>query len=145
MKEHYQILIVGGGNAGISVASQLLIKNKKLDIGIIEPSDSHYYQPAWTLVGAGVFDIKKTVRKEADLIPKGAELIKDSVSSFYPETNSLSCKSGQKLSYDYLIVAPGIQLDWDKVKGLKENLGKNGVCSNYLFDQAPTPGRHSKT
>lgn len=137
MKEHYQILIVGGGNAGISVASQLLIKNKKLDIGIIEPSDNHYYQPAWTLVGAGVYDIKKTVRKEADLIPKRAELIKDSVTTFYPENNSLSCKSGQKITYDYLIVAPGIQLDWDKVKGLKENLGKNGVCSNYLFDQAP--------
>lgn len=137
MKEHYQILIVGGGNAGISVASQLLIKNKKLSIGIIEPSDNHYYQPAWTLVAAGVFDIKKTVRKEADLIPRGAELIKDSVTTFNPENNSLSCKSGQKITYDYLIVAPGIQLDWDKVKGLKENLGKNGVCSNYLFDQAP--------
>lgn len=137
MKTHYQILIAGGGNAGISVAAQLLNKNKKHDIGIIEPSDKHYYQPAWSLVGGGVFDIKKTVRREADVIPPKAEWIKDIVISFHPEKNSLTCKNGQELTYDYLIVAPGIQLDWAKVKGLKENIGKNGVCSNYLFDQAP--------
>ena len=137
MKQHYQILIVGGGNAGIAIAAKLLIKNKKLDIGIIEPSENHYYQPAWTLVGGGIFDIQKTKRKEADFIPEKAEWIKDSVTEFQPENNSLTCKSGINLTYDYLIVAPGIQLDWDKVKGLKENLGKNGVCSNFLFDQAP--------
>ena len=59
MKNHYQILIVGGGNAGLSVASQLLRKKSNLNIGIIDPSEKHYYQPAWTLVGAGIFDIKK--------------------------------------------------------------------------------------
>ena len=145
MKTFYQILVVGGGNAGISVAAQLLIKNRKLDIGIIDPSDKHYYQPAWTLVGGGVFDIQKTIRNEADVIPKHAEWIKDSVTLFEPESNSLTCKSGQKLTYDYLIVAPGIQLDWGKVKGLKENLGKNGVCTNYLFEQAPYTWQTLKT
>jgi sulfide:quinone oxidoreductase len=60
MKSHYKILIVGGGNAGLSLASQLLIKDSSLEIGIIEPSKKHYYQPAWTLVGAGEFDIKDT-------------------------------------------------------------------------------------
>ena len=145
MKTSYQILIVGGGNAGISVAAQLLIKNRKLDIGIIDPSDKHYYQPAWTLVGGGVFDLQKTIRNEADVIPKHAKWIKDSVTLFEPESNSLTCKSGQKLTYDYLIVAPGIQLDWGKVKGLKENLGKNGVCSNYLFEEASYTWQTLKT
>lgn len=137
MKTHYQILIVGGGNAGISVAAQLLRKNHKLEIGIIDPSDKHYYQPAWSLVGGGVFDIQKTVRNEADVIPKHADWIQDAVTLFHPENNSLTCKSGHVINYDYLIVAPGIQLDWGKIKGLKENLGKNGVCTNYLFEQAP--------
>lgn len=137
MKTHYQILIVGGGNAGISVAARLLRKDHKLDIGIIEPSDKHYYQPAWSLVGGGVFDIRRTVRNEVDVIPKNAEWVKDAVISFQPQENSLTCKSGQTISYDYLIVAPGIQLDWGKIKGLDKTLGKNGVCSNYLFEQAP--------
>jgi sulfide:quinone oxidoreductase len=58
-RKHHQILIIGGGNAGLSVAAKLLLKDKKLDIGIIEPSEKHYYQPAWTLVGAGTFHSKK--------------------------------------------------------------------------------------
>ena len=137
MKTHYQILIVGGGNAGISVAAQLLIKNPKLDIGIIDPSEKHYYQPAFTLVGGGSFDIRKTVRNEADFIPENTTWIKDEVVSFKPEENTLKCKETGNLTYNYLVVAPGIQLDWHKIKGLKENLGTKGICSNYTFESAP--------
>ena len=70
MANHYQILIIGGGNAGLSVASQLLRKRSSLQIAIVDPSEKHYYQPAWTLVGAGIFDVNKTVRNEKDFIPK---------------------------------------------------------------------------
>ena len=137
MTYQHQIVIVGGGNAGISTASQLLRKNKQLDIAIIEPSENHYYQPAWTLVGAGVFDIKKTIRKEADVMPEKVKWIKHKVVSFQPETNTITLDNNETVGYQYLIVAPGIQLNWNEIKGLKETLGKNGVCSNYSFDQAP--------
>jgi len=132
-----KIIIVGGGNAGLSVASQLLQKDKSLQISIIDPSDKHYYQPAWTLVGAGVFDINKTVRNEKDYIPKGALWINEAVSSFFPEENKVLCKSGASFEYDAMIVCPGIQLNWSKIKGFTETLGKNGVSSNYSFDTAP--------
>ncbi len=137
MANHFQILIVGGGNAGLSTASQLLRKNKNLQIGIVEPSEKHYYQPAWTLVGAGIFDIKKTVRKEADFIPKNTTWIKEAVTEFMPDENKLKCKSGKEISYSILVVCPGIQVDWDKIKGLKETLGKNNVSCNYSFEAAP--------
>lgn len=137
MSKHYQILIVGGGNAGLSAAAQLLIKKSSLNIGIIEPSEKHYYQPAWTLVGAGEFDINATEKPMADYIPKGANWIKDAVATFQPEQNQVTCKSGEKYTYDSLIVAPGIQVDWGKIKGFKETLGKNQVSSNYSFDVAP--------
>jgi flavin-dependent dehydrogenase len=84
MANHYQILIIGGGNAGLSVASQLLHKRSTLKIAIVDPSEKHYYQPAWTLVGAGVFDINKTVRNEKDFIPKNTTWIKDAVSEYFP-------------------------------------------------------------
>ena len=137
MTTNHQIVIVGGGNAGISVASQLLRKNKELDIAIIEPSDKHYYQPAWTLVGAGVFDVKKTIRNEADVMPKKVKWIKQKVASFQPEANTIVLDSNETVAYQYLIVAPGIQLNWHEIKGLKETLGKNGVCSNYSVELAP--------
>lgn len=137
MTKQHQIVIIGGGNAGISTASQLLRKNKQLDIAIIEPSEKHYYQPAWTLVGAGVFDINKTRRTEASVIPKRAKWIKQKVVAFQPEENTITLDNNEKVGYEYLIVAPGIQLNWNEIKGLKETLGKNGVCSNYSFEQAP--------
>jgi sulfide:quinone oxidoreductase len=137
MKTHFQILIVGGGNAGISVAAQLLLKNSHLQIGIIEPSDKHYYQPAWTLVAGGAFDINDIVRPQKDCMPEKATWIQDAVVTFQPESNAVTTKSGTVYSYDFLIAAPGIQLDWHKIKGLPETLGKNGVCSNYKFDLVP--------
>jgi len=133
----HQILIIGGGNAGISAASQLLRKNKSLDIAIIDPSEKHYYQPAWTLVGAGTYDIKDTERSQASVMPKGVKWIKEAAASFEPESNQVTLGNGEKVTYDYLIVAPGIQVNWGAVKGLKENIGKNGVCSNYDFTTAP--------
>ena len=137
MPTNHQIVIVGGGNAGISVASQLLRKNNNLDIAIIEPSDKHYYQPAWTLVGAGVFDVKKTIRNEADVMPKKVKWIKQKVVSFQPEANTIVLGNNEAIGYQYLIVAPGIQLNWNEIKGLKETQGKNGVCSNYSVELAP--------
>ena len=134
---HFQILIVGGGNAGISTAAQLHRKRKDLQIAIIEPSDKHYYQPAWTLVGAGIFDVNKTIRSEASVMPEYVTWIKEAAASFEPEKNTVVTSAGNTYTYDYLIVAPGIQLNWGAVKGLKESIGKNGVTSNYSYQYAP--------
>ncbi|MCX7649040.1 MAG: NAD(P)/FAD-dependent oxidoreductase [Flavobacteriales bacterium] len=137
MMKHAKLLIIGGGNAGISLSAYLKRHQPKLNISIVEPSERHYYQPAWTLVGGGVYDIQKTVKREADVIPKGVEWIRDYCESFDPENNQVSLRNGEKVSYDYLVVCPGIQLNWSEIKGLKETLGKNGVCSNYSFETAP--------
>ena len=137
VSQHHQLLVVGGGNAGLSLAAQLLRADGHLDVAILEPSAKHYYQPAWTLVGGGAYDIKDTERAEADYIPKGATWIQDAAATFEPEANTVVTAGGQRLTYDYLVVCPGIQLDWDKIKGAKEALGKNGVCSNYGYELAP--------
>lgn len=137
MADKHQIVIVGGGNAGLSVAAKLLLKNKQLNIAVVDPASKHYYQPAWTLVGSGVFDIKRTERKEADVMPKGVKWIKQKVTGFLPEQNAIQLDGKTNLYYDYLVVAAGIQLNWHEVKGLKETLGKNNVCSNYSFEHAP--------
>lgn len=133
---HHHILIIGGGSAGITVAARLTRALDRPDIALIEPSDKHFYQPLWTLVGAGVVKKEATVRNEANYIPKGVHWIKDRAEEIDPDENTVTTKSGQELTYDYLVVAPGIQLNWSAVKGLKENLGTNGICSNYAFETA---------
>ncbi|MGV3608054.1 MAG: NAD(P)/FAD-dependent oxidoreductase [Planctomycetaceae bacterium] len=133
VKDHYQILIVGGGTAGITVAAQLRRKLKKFDVGIIEPQTKHYYQPLWTLVGGGVFKKELSERSEEAFIPAGADWIREAVAEFHPEENAIVTREGRRITYDYLVVALGIQIDWDKIPGLKEGLGRQQICSNYSY------------
>ena len=135
---HRRVVIVGGGTAGITVAARLRRTMKALDIVVIEPSEWHYYQPLWTLVGGGVFPKETTRRPEATVMPSGVQWLQDAVTEFYPDNNSLLTAQHKKVSYDYLVVAPGIQINWDRIKGLKENIGRNGVCSNYAYDYVQT-------
>ncbi len=131
MKTHYQILVIGGGTGGIMAAANLLKKDSNLDIGIVEPADTHYYQPAWTLVGANAYNYEKTARPMSGVIPNGADWIKDYAASFDPENNSISLKDGTDISYDFLIVAPGLVMKPELVPGLPEVIGKGVVCSIY--------------
>ena len=131
---HHQILIVGGGAAGITVAAQLKRARVGLDVAILEPSADHYYQPGWTLVGGGVFSLQDTHRAERDLIPSGVHWIQDGAAAFEPDHNRVITTSGTAISYEVLIVATGLKLCWDRIAGLTEALGQGGVCSNYSKD-----------
>jgi len=133
---HHQVLIVGGGAAGITAAAQLKRARPQLEVAILEPSADHYYQPGWTMVGAGVFSLDETRRAERDLIPSGVTWIRDAVASFQPEANQLTTSTGATYSYGVLVVATGMKLCWDQIKGLPEALGSGGVCSNYSRDHA---------
>lgn len=133
----YDIVVVGGGSAGIATAASLLKRRHWLKIAIVEPKDVHYYQPGWTMVGGGVFVAEETARPEEKVIPDGAVWIHDEVTTFDPDNNRVNLKSGGDLSYKSLVVAPGLKLNLAAVEGLEETLGKNGVTSNYLFDIAP--------
>ncbi|EIM78469.1 FAD-dependent pyridine nucleotide-disulfide oxidoreductase [Nitritalea halalkaliphila LW7] len=129
--KHAQVLIIGGGTAGITVAAQLKQKDKNLQIAILEPSSKHYYQPAWTLVGAGAFDFKATERETAAYIPKGVTWIQDKATTIHPEKNTVVTDASGDLTYDYLVVAPGLVMAPELLPGLTEALGKDVVCSNY--------------
>lgn len=131
---HHEIVIVGGGSAGITVAAQLCNELENPDIAIIEPSDKHYYQPLWTLVGAGVFPREESERDEASVMPPQATWIKDAVAELAPDNNQVKTRDGKTISYDWLVMAAGIQIDWQAIKGLKESVGSNGVCSNYAYE-----------
>jgi sulfide:quinone oxidoreductase len=130
------IVVIGGGSAGIGLLASLLKRDPHLNIILIEPSDHHYYQPAWTLVGGGAYDVKKTVRPMADVLPNGVTWIQAAVSELLPDEHTLALDSGQRVTWKNLIVCPGLRLAWEKIEGLPETLGQHGVTSNYSYEHA---------
>ena len=116
----YDVVIVGGGSAGIAAASSLLKRRSNLSIAIIEPADVHYYQPGFTLVGAGVFTSEATRRPMASVMPDKVVWIKQGASGFAPDSNEVVLADGSSLRYRALVAAPGIKLNWGAIPGLVE-------------------------
>lgn len=134
MKQHYKLVILGGGTAGISTANRMLSEDKKLtnDILIIEPRDEHYFQPGWPLVGSGEMKLESTRKPMSKVMPKGARWLKEAVENVDPVKREV--KAGNRVvKYDYLVVALGLELNYGAIEGAKESLGKNGVCTNYIY------------
>lgn len=130
------IVVIGGGSAGIGLLASLLKRDPDLNITLIEPSDYHCYQPAWTLVGGGAYDLKKTRRPLADVLPNGVTWVQAAVSEVLPDSQSLVLDNGQRVTWNNLIVCPGLRLAWEKIEGLQDTLGQHGVTSNYSYEHA---------
>ena len=130
------IVVIGGGSAGIGLLASLLKRDPHLNITLIEPSDHHCYQPAWTLVGGGAYDLEKTRRPLADVLPNGVTWVQAAVTELLPDEQTLVLDNGQRVSWNNLIVCPGLRLAWEKVEGLQDTLGKHGVTSNYSYQHA---------
>lgn len=133
----YDVVIVGGGAAGIATAASLKKRSDALSIALIDPAEVHYYQPGWTMVGGGIFRPEYTARTMASLIPQGVDWVKAAVAAFDPERNTVVLEGCRLIRYQRLVVAPGLKLNWDGIDGLMDTLGRNGVTSNYRYDLAP--------
>ncbi len=133
----YDVVIIGAGAGGIAVAASLKSRKSDLSIAVIDPADVHYYQPGWTMVGGGIFQAEQTAKTMGSLIPRGVKWIQAAVAAFEPKNNAVILEGCRVVTYDRLVVCPGLKLDWAAVEGLEETLGRNGVTSNYRYDLAP--------
>ena len=133
----HDVVIVGGGAGGIAAAASLLRRRPTLDIAVVEPRDSHFYQPGWTLVGSGIFTPGQTVRPMAKVMPRAVTWMKTAATGFRPDQNLVQLADGAMVHYRLLIVATGNRLAWELIDGLEATLGRNGVTSNYAYETAP--------
>ena len=133
------------GTGGLVAANQIYNRFKAAgkalntdDIAIIDPAEYHYYQPGWTLVASGLTNKTKTRRPVSSLIPSHLYHIVDSVKSFEPKDSSIITLAGRKISYDNLVVAAGLQINWNTIQGLARALAdpNSGVSSVYSYDTA---------
>lgn len=136
MIRRHKIVVIGGGSAGISVAARVR-RAGETDVAVIDPAMTHYYQPLWTLVGGGAAPVEESARPQASVMPRGVTWIADAAVEVDPEAQEVTLADGGSVGYDYLVVCPGIQLDWAKISGLGQTLGRDGVSSNYAYELAP--------
>ncbi|KAK3095999.1 hypothetical protein FSP39_021834 [Pinctada imbricata] len=131
-QKKYKLVVVGGGAGGCATAAKFSRKLGKGNVAVIEPSEEHYYQPMWTLVGGGIKTLSQSTKSMSKVLPKSCDWIKTRASSFDPDNNTVTTDDGQKIKYDYLVVAIGFHLDYDKIDGAIDALKNDpNVCSNY--------------
>ncbi|KAI0477810.1 FAD/NAD(P)-binding domain-containing protein [Xylariaceae sp. FL0804] len=137
-KAHHRIVIVGGGSAGASAAAQLQRSRKldKKDIAILDPSQTHHYQPGWTLVGTGLRSLEEMQRPMSSIIPSGVKHYPLRVSGFDPENNAVRTNEGVDVTYDYLVVAPGLECNFAGVSGLESALQDPAVPVSSIYSHS---------
>jgi sulfide:quinone oxidoreductase len=133
---HHRIVIIGGGSAGISVAARLRRAGED-DIVLVDPASWHYYQPLWTLVGAGVVAIAKTRRRQADIVPKGVAWVRDAAVEIDADARVVATAGGMRIGYEALVLCPGIELAFDLVPGLADAMAGPNGATNYAAALAP--------
>lgn len=132
-----RILVVGAGAAGLDIAARLHRALAQPDITVIDPAAVHFYQPGFTLLAGGVFQPAEVRRPQSDLIPAGVRWLADSVVALEPERNRLATAAHGVLPYDYLVLAPGLEMRFDAIEGIsRDRLGQGNIHCIYDFQSA---------
>ena len=130
-----RIVIVGGGTGGMIASARLRRSAPNAEIILIAPNATHLYQAGQTFVAFGLNDQADNERPTADILEDKVKWIQESVTAFNPEKNSLKTDKDREVTYDYLVVALGVEYHYEAIKGLsKEQIGKDGITSVYLND-----------
>ncbi|XP_061891972.1 sulfide:quinone oxidoreductase, mitochondrial-like isoform X1 [Entelurus aequoreus] len=133
-KQHYKMLVLGGGSGGIAMSARMKMMLGADKVAVVEPSEMHYYQPLWTLAGAGAKTLASSGRPTSSVMPSGVKWVKSKVQEINPDTNTVRTDDGTEISYEYLIVALGLQLHFEKIKGLPEGFDHPKIGSNYSVE-----------
>lgn len=135
----HELLIIGGGTAGINVANQVkavYLANdcEPPETTIVDGADRHHYQPGWTLVGAGLANKADLNRPMSEMVPGHTTRIAQDAVNVDPESQTVTLGDGRVLTYGQLVLCPGIRINYDGVKGLREALDTDGVATIYDFN-----------
>nr|XP_054498473.1 sulfide:quinone oxidoreductase, mitochondrial isoform X2 [Agelaius phoeniceus] len=131
VRDYYEVLVLGGGAGGISMSARMKRRVGAENVAVVEPNKTHYYQPLWTLVGGGAKQLAASARPMKSVMPSGVEWIRSQVTALEPDKNYVWLENDIRVSYKYLIIALGISLHYEKIKGLPEGFNHPKIGSNY--------------
>ncbi len=133
---HVDVLVVGGGNGGISLAARLHRLGLK-NIAVIEPKLNHQFRPLLSYVGAGLAKPAELIRAQSRVMPTGVRWIQDAAEAIDPQQNAVTLSGGAQVTYDQVCLTPGSEPDWDAVDGSAEAMLSPAASTNYVVDLAP--------
>lgn len=136
MAAQHEVVIIGGGNAGISLAARLQRYGVR-DVAVIEPKGHHLYQPLFSHIAGGCAKAQEAIRPQESVTPRGVTWIRDAAADVDADANTVTLESGTTVGYGQLVVCPGLQYDWDAVPGLADAVHSPYGASHYEFDLAP--------
>ncbi|KAI6300352.1 hypothetical protein MCOR33_003926 [Pyricularia grisea] len=137
----HKVVVVGGGTGGICASHQLLRSGRfaQDDIAVVDPASHHHYQPGWTLVGGGLKTAEELEKPMKELVDPKFKFYNNGVKSLNPEENSVTLESGDKVSYEHLILAPGIKIEYASIKGLAEALADKSSLVSTIYGRDTVP------
>ena len=130
---HHGVLVLGGGNAGISLAARL-IRDGARDVAVVESQRTHRYRPLLNYVGVGEATMAELERPVSDVVPDGATWIDDEVVAVDPEQPAVRTAGSREVTCDSLVVCPGLTEDWDATPGLAEAYAAGWAGSTFVID-----------
>jgi sulfide:quinone oxidoreductase len=134
--EQHDVVVVGGGNAGISLAARLLRLGAR-DVALLEPNEVHRYRPLLNYVGAGEASMGSLERPMGDVVPDGCTWVRDEVTSVDPAGSTLTTAGGRTLGWATLVVCCGLEEDWAAIPGLEEAYASGWAGSTFVVETAP--------
>ncbi len=129
--EHHDVLVVGGGNAGISLAARLLHDGFS-DVAVVAPEPVHRYRPLLNYVGAGEASMADLERPMRTVVPPGCDWVQDRVVAVDPQARTVRTHRGLTLHWSTLVLCPGMVEDWDATPGLQSAYEAGWAASTYV-------------